>query len=147
MSKVIKCPCGTVVRARDDESLVAQAQQHAKEIHDMAERAEGGHEDKEARVELLNNRASRGKQLVLGEFLDPEIGLLVVFAGFGPLLLGEFFRVEVSRSLEVGGHLKANVAAAFHHADVGRFLGNGNVSDAHLVGQRRQPDSDQNQNR
>jgi len=35
VSKVIKCPCGTVVRARDDESLVAQAQKHAREIHDM----------------------------------------------------------------------------------------------------------------
>ena len=33
MSKVIKCPCGTVVRARDDESLVAQAQKHAREVH------------------------------------------------------------------------------------------------------------------
>jgi predicted small metal-binding protein len=35
MSKVIKCPCGTVVRARDDESLVQQAQKHARENHDM----------------------------------------------------------------------------------------------------------------
>ena len=35
MSKVIKCPCGTVVRARDDESLVAQAQKHAREVHAM----------------------------------------------------------------------------------------------------------------
>ena len=35
MSKVIKCPCGTVVRARDDETLVAQAQKHAREVHAM----------------------------------------------------------------------------------------------------------------
>lgn len=35
MTKIIKCPCGTVVRARDDESLVAQAQQHAREVHQM----------------------------------------------------------------------------------------------------------------
>ena len=33
MSKIIKCPCGTVVRARDEESLVAQAQQHARDVH------------------------------------------------------------------------------------------------------------------
>ena len=33
MSKVIKCPCGTVVRARDEESLVTQAQTHAREVH------------------------------------------------------------------------------------------------------------------
>jgi predicted small metal-binding protein len=35
MTKVIKCPCGTVVRARDEESLVAQAQKHAREVHAM----------------------------------------------------------------------------------------------------------------
>jgi predicted small metal-binding protein len=33
--KVIKCPCGTVVRARDEASLVAQAQKHAREVHAM----------------------------------------------------------------------------------------------------------------
>jgi len=35
MSKIIRCPCGTVVRAGDDESLVAQAQKHAREAHAM----------------------------------------------------------------------------------------------------------------
>lgn len=35
MTKIIKCPCGTVVRARDDESLIAQAQKHAREVHQM----------------------------------------------------------------------------------------------------------------
>jgi predicted small metal-binding protein len=35
MTKVIKCPCGTVVRGRDDDALVAQAQQHAREVHAM----------------------------------------------------------------------------------------------------------------
>ena len=35
MSKIIKCPCGTVVRARDEESLVAQARQHARDVHAM----------------------------------------------------------------------------------------------------------------
>jgi hypothetical protein len=35
MNKVIKCPCGTVVRARDEESLVVQAQRHAREVHSM----------------------------------------------------------------------------------------------------------------
>ena len=35
MSKIVRCPCGTVVRARDEESLVAQAQQHARDVHAM----------------------------------------------------------------------------------------------------------------
>ena len=35
MTKVIECPCGTVVQARDEESLVAQAQQHARDVHAM----------------------------------------------------------------------------------------------------------------
>ena len=35
MAKVIQCPCGTVIRAGDDETLVAQAQRHAKDIHAM----------------------------------------------------------------------------------------------------------------
>jgi predicted small metal-binding protein len=35
MSKVIQCPCGTVIRASDDEKLVAQAQRHAKDVHAM----------------------------------------------------------------------------------------------------------------
>jgi len=35
MSKVIQCPCGTVIRAGNDEELVAQAQRHAKEVHAM----------------------------------------------------------------------------------------------------------------
>ncbi len=35
MTKVIQCPCGTVIRARDDDSLVAQAQRHAREVHAM----------------------------------------------------------------------------------------------------------------
>lgn len=35
MQKVIHCPCGFVVKAESDEALVAKAQQHAKEAHDM----------------------------------------------------------------------------------------------------------------
>ena len=35
MSKVIKCPCGTVVRAPDEDALVTQAQKHAREVHAM----------------------------------------------------------------------------------------------------------------
>ena len=31
MAKIIRCPCGTVVRARDEESLVAQAKQRARD--------------------------------------------------------------------------------------------------------------------
>jgi predicted small metal-binding protein len=35
MTKIVRCPCGTVVRARDEDSLVAQAQRHAREVHGM----------------------------------------------------------------------------------------------------------------
>jgi hypothetical protein len=35
MTKIIRCPCGTVVRGRDEETLVAQAQKHAREVHAM----------------------------------------------------------------------------------------------------------------
>jgi predicted small metal-binding protein len=35
VDKIIRCPCGTTVRARDEESLVVQAQQHAREVHAM----------------------------------------------------------------------------------------------------------------
>jgi predicted small metal-binding protein len=35
MNKVIKCPCGMVVRAADEKELVAQAQRHAREVHAM----------------------------------------------------------------------------------------------------------------
>ncbi len=35
MSKEIHCPCGYVIQAETEEKLVADAQQHAKEAHDM----------------------------------------------------------------------------------------------------------------
>jgi predicted small metal-binding protein len=35
MQKIINCPCGFIVRAETDEQLVAKAQQHAKEVHQM----------------------------------------------------------------------------------------------------------------
>jgi predicted small metal-binding protein len=35
MSKVIRCPCGFVVRAESDNVLVAKAQEHAKQAHGM----------------------------------------------------------------------------------------------------------------
>jgi predicted small metal-binding protein len=35
MRKVIQCPCGYVVRAKNEEELVKQAQEHAKEAHRM----------------------------------------------------------------------------------------------------------------
>ncbi len=35
MNKVIHCPCGFAIRAKDDEGLVALTQRHAKEAHDM----------------------------------------------------------------------------------------------------------------
>jgi predicted small metal-binding protein len=35
MQKIINCPCGFIVRAENDEQLVAKAQQHAKQVHQM----------------------------------------------------------------------------------------------------------------
>ena len=35
MTKVIHCPCGFVVRAGDEDALVALAQRHAREAHEM----------------------------------------------------------------------------------------------------------------
>jgi predicted small metal-binding protein len=35
MQKVINCPCGFIVKAEDDDKLVAKAQEHAKEVHQM----------------------------------------------------------------------------------------------------------------
>ena len=35
MGKVIQCPCGYVVRAEDEDTLVAEAEQHAREVHGM----------------------------------------------------------------------------------------------------------------
>ena len=36
MTKVIQCPCGTVIRGADDEALVTRAQRHAPDVHAMA---------------------------------------------------------------------------------------------------------------
>jgi predicted small metal-binding protein len=35
MAKVINCDCGYVVRGETDDELVADAQKHAREVHDM----------------------------------------------------------------------------------------------------------------
>ncbi len=35
MEKVINCPCGYLVTGRSDEELVAKAQEHAKQVHQM----------------------------------------------------------------------------------------------------------------
>ena len=35
MEKVIQCPCGYIVRADNEEELVVNAQQHAREVHGM----------------------------------------------------------------------------------------------------------------
>lgn len=35
VSKVIECPCGYLVEAEGDESLVARAQEHARREHGM----------------------------------------------------------------------------------------------------------------
>ena len=40
MSKEIECPCGYVIRADSEDELVAKAQQHAKEAHEMELSAE-----------------------------------------------------------------------------------------------------------
>jgi predicted small metal-binding protein len=35
MQKVINCPCGFVVKGNSDEEVVARAQEHAKQVHQM----------------------------------------------------------------------------------------------------------------
>jgi predicted small metal-binding protein len=35
MDKVINCPCGFVVKGETDDQLVQNAQQHAKDVHQM----------------------------------------------------------------------------------------------------------------
>ncbi len=35
MGKVIHCPCGYVIRADTEETLVAKAKEHAREAHGM----------------------------------------------------------------------------------------------------------------
>ncbi len=31
----IECPCGTVLRGADEQAVIAEAQTHAKTVHDM----------------------------------------------------------------------------------------------------------------
>ncbi len=31
----IECPCGTVLRAHDEDAVVTVAQEHARSVHDM----------------------------------------------------------------------------------------------------------------
>ena len=35
MGKMFTCECGVVIRGRDDNDLVNQAQRHAREVHHM----------------------------------------------------------------------------------------------------------------
>ena len=35
MQKIINCPCGFVVKGESDEQVVARAQEHAKQVHQM----------------------------------------------------------------------------------------------------------------
>ncbi len=35
MAKIMRCDCGHVVRGRTDDELVANVQNHAREVHDM----------------------------------------------------------------------------------------------------------------
>jgi predicted small metal-binding protein len=35
MQKVINCPCGVILTGQDDDEVVAKAQQHAKQVHQM----------------------------------------------------------------------------------------------------------------
>ncbi|MGI9603933.1 MAG: DUF1059 domain-containing protein [Acidimicrobiales bacterium] len=34
-NRTIECPCGTVLRGATDHEVIAAAQSHAKEVHDM----------------------------------------------------------------------------------------------------------------
>ena len=40
MAKTIQCDCGHVVRGETDEEIVANAQEHAREVHGMEISAE-----------------------------------------------------------------------------------------------------------
>jgi len=33
--QTIECPCGTLLRGADEDVVIAEAQQHAKSVHDM----------------------------------------------------------------------------------------------------------------
>ncbi len=33
--KLIECPCGALIRGDSDEEVIAEAQKHAKDTHDM----------------------------------------------------------------------------------------------------------------
>ena len=35
MNKVIHCPCGSIIKGETEEALVANAQRHAREAHEM----------------------------------------------------------------------------------------------------------------
>ncbi len=35
MAKILQCECGYVVRGETDDELVANVQEHAREVHDM----------------------------------------------------------------------------------------------------------------
>ncbi len=35
MAKIMQCDCGHVVRGETDDELVANVQNHAREVHDM----------------------------------------------------------------------------------------------------------------
>ena len=35
MAKIMQCDCGYVVRGETDDELVANVQEHAREVHDM----------------------------------------------------------------------------------------------------------------
>ena len=35
MAKVFICECGVVIKGKDDDDLVRQAQRHAREVHRM----------------------------------------------------------------------------------------------------------------
>ena len=35
MAKVYRCECGVIIRGKDDDELVARAQRHGREVHNM----------------------------------------------------------------------------------------------------------------
>ncbi len=36
MNKLIKCDCGVIIQASNDDELVAKGQKHAQEVHHLA---------------------------------------------------------------------------------------------------------------
>ena len=62
MQKVINCSCGYIVRAENDDKLVAKAQEHAKQVHQMDLTPRTGARDGKAGVSHSRSRQSVASQ-------------------------------------------------------------------------------------